>query len=89
MTTPAPQIKNNLAWAIIGLIFFWPLGIAAIIKAVKVNQLAAAGDIAGAQAAADSAKKFGIICLVIGLVLCVCGVILNVVAFNSANTAGM
>lgn len=89
MTTPNAPVNNNLVWGIVGLLFFWPVGIFALIKSLKVNSLAQAGDIAGAQAASESAKKLGLTSLIVGLVLCVCGVIANVVLFSSANTAGM
>jgi hypothetical protein len=91
MTQPpaaAPQVPNNLVWGIVGLLFFWPVGIFALIKSIKVQGLAASGDIAGAQASAESAKKLGIISLVVGLVVCVCGIGLNVFVL-SANSAGM
>jgi hypothetical protein len=92
MTQPpaaAAPVQNNLVWGILGLLFFWPVGIFALIKSIKVSGLAAAGDTAGAQASADSAKKLGIIALVVGLVLCVCGIGLNVFVLGASNSTGM
>jgi Tfp pilus assembly protein PilE len=52
-------IRNYLVWSILVTIFCcWPLGIPAIVYASKANNLAAAGDIAGAQKASKNAKTF-------------------------------
>lgn len=52
---------NNLVWAILCTVLCClPLGIVAIIKSTKVKELWAQGDHAGAQKAADDAKKFAI-----------------------------
>ena len=52
---------NNLVWAILCTVLCClPLGIVAIIKSTKVNELWNSGDKAGAQKAADDAKKFSI-----------------------------
>lgn len=79
MTTPSSPVKNNLGWGIAGLLLFWPVGLFALIKAIKVGSLSAAGDVAGAQAAADSAKKLGKIAVIVGAVIialyCIFGVI--------------
>lgn len=81
MTTPSTPVNNNLGWGIAGLILFWPVGLFALIKAIKVGSLSASGDIAGAQAAADSAKKLGKIAVIVGAVLialyCIFGVVLT------------
>ncbi|MGC5021720.1 CD225/dispanin family protein [Micromonospora sp. DT47] len=79
----APQqqpINNNMTMSIVGIFFFWPLAIPAIINASKVNPLLQQGDYAGAQAAAAESKKWskwaliiGIIGWVISLVCCVAG----------------
>lgn len=58
---PPPHINNNLVWAILSTVLCClPLGIVAIVKAAQVDGLVARGDYAGAQAAADSAKKWSI-----------------------------
>ncbi|WP_162907513.1 CD225/dispanin family protein [Allorhizocola rhizosphaerae] len=71
MTTPSTPVNNNLGWGIAGLILFWPVGLFALIKAIQVGSKQAAGDIAGAQASADSAKKLGKIAVIVGAVLIV------------------
>ena len=53
--------ENNLVWAILSTVLCcWPIGIVAIIKATKVKELWLQGDHAGAQKAADDAKKYSI-----------------------------
>lgn len=52
---------NNLVWAILCTVLCClPLGIVSIIKATKVKELWALGDYAGAQKAANDAKKWAI-----------------------------
>lgn len=52
---------NNLVWAILCTVLCClPLGIVAILKSTKVKELWAQGDHAGAQKAADDAKKYAI-----------------------------
>lgn len=65
----APPINNNLTISIISVFLFWPLAIPAIINATKVGTLQAQGDLAGAQHAADQAKKFAKLGIIIGGVL--------------------
>lgn len=53
--------ENYLIFAIMMTIFCcWPVGIFAIIKATKVRELWALGDVAGAQKASEDAKKLTI-----------------------------
>ena len=61
------QIDNNMTMSIVAIFLFWPLAIPAIINASKVNGLAAAGDFAGAQAAAAESKKWSKWALIVGL----------------------
>ena len=69
---------NNLVWAIVSTILCcWPIGIFAIIKATNVNKLWAQGDYAGAQQAADDAKKYSIWAGVLGAILIVIVIILS------------
>jgi len=92
------QVPSNLGWAIAGLLLFLPLGVFALINAMKVNDLAARGDVAGAQQAADQAKKFGKIAVFIGAgiwvlsILFSCGIfvlsILGVMGAGAASTGG-
>tara|TARA_R110002049_G_scaffold294570_1_gene481267 strand:+ start:244 stop:519 length:276 start_codon:yes stop_codon:yes gene_type:complete len=62
MNTPqTPPPDNHMVWAILSTILCcMPLGIVAIIKASKVEQLWYQGFHAEAQKAADDAKKWSI-----------------------------
>lgn len=65
MNTPNAPIPNNLVWAILSTLFCClPLGIVSIIHASKVDGLAAAGDLNGARAASENAKKWAIYAVV-------------------------
>jgi hypothetical protein len=76
---PAGQAPNNyLVWSILVTLFCClPLGIVAIVKSSQVNGLWAQGQYAEAQASADSAKKFVIWSVVIGVVV---GIIYAIIA---------
>ncbi len=73
-----PPINNWLVPSILTVFCCWPLAIPAIINATKVNNLQAAGDIAGAQAAADSAKRWTFIALGAGVVIAILYIVLVV-----------
>ncbi|MDV0439670.1 CD225/dispanin family protein [Xanthomonas sacchari] len=61
MNTTAPQVSNNLVWAILTTLFCClPLGIVSIVYAAQVNTKLAAGDVNGARESADKAKKWAI-----------------------------
>ena len=60
---------SNLAFAIIGLFMFFALGIPALIKAIRVNGLWAQGQHEEAIAQSNSARKLGLIAIIIGAVL--------------------
>ncbi|QTH39664.1 CD225/dispanin family protein [Yimella sp. cx-51] len=78
--------NNNLVIAILSTVLCClPLGIYAIIQATKVNGLWQQGDTAGAQKAADDAKKFSIIGAVVGLVISVIYMILMFTVLNNSN----
>ncbi|KAA3625115.1 MAG: CD225/dispanin family protein [Flavobacterium sp.] len=71
---------NNLVWAIICTVLCClPLGIVAIIKSTKVKELWLQGDHAGAQKAADDAKKYSIWGMVVGGVVVILYIIFVVV----------
>ncbi|MCF8609644.1 CD225/dispanin family protein [Gordonia sp. HY285] len=56
---PGMEPDNNLVWAILSTVLCClPLGIVSIVKSTSVGKLWAMGDYAGAQQAADDAKKF-------------------------------
>ena len=60
---------SNLVLAIIGLVLFFPLGIPALIKAIRVNTLWAQGQHEEALVQANSARRFGLLAIIIGAVL--------------------
>jgi hypothetical protein len=65
--TPPP---NYLVWAILSTIFCClPFGIASIVFAAQVNGKYASGDVAGARASSEKAKRFAIIAAIVGLVV--------------------
>ena len=68
---PAGQAPNNyLVWSILVTLFCClPFGIVAIVKSSQVNGLWAQGRYAEAQASAESAKKWVIWSVVIGVVV--------------------
>ena len=72
---PQQPVDNNMTMSIVSIFLFWPLAIPAIINASKVNPLLAAGDIGGAQAAANESKKWSKLALIVGLVLWGIGII--------------
>ena len=76
---------NNLVWAILCTVLCClPLGIVAIIKSTKVKELWMSGDHAGAQKAADDAKKYAMWGAIIGGV----GVLLYVILVFVVGVAG-
>ena len=60
--------NNYLAWSIVSIILFWPLGIAAIINATKVDPAWQMGNAAMAQEHSNKAKMFSMIATIIGAV---------------------
>ena len=68
--------KNYLGLAIVCILFCWPLGIPAIIKASKVNSLWDSGRFEEARTASASARKFATIGLIVGIIINVIYIIL-------------
>lgn len=63
----AGKPDNNLVWAILAtVVCCLPLGIVSIVKSTSVDKLWALGDFAGAQRAADEAKKWAMWSAIIG-----------------------
>lgn len=57
-----PPPNNNLVWAIVTTVLCClPFGIVSIVKAAEVNSKWAMGDVAGAYASAQAAKKWAIV----------------------------
>ena len=80
-----PKPDNYLVWAILSTLFCClPLGIVSIVYSSKVDGLYNAGDYAGAQNAADNAKKFAMWGAIAGIV----GVVLYILFFVVLGVAG-
>lgn len=77
---------NYLVWAILSTIFCClPLGIVSIVYSSKVDGLYNAGDFAGAQNAADNAKKFAMWGAIIGAI----GAILYAILVGAGVASGL
>lgn len=81
-------VPNYMVPAIISIFCCWPLAIAAIIFAAKVNGQVAAGDIAGAQESSKKAKMFSFIGLGIGIVVWIIVILFYGVAILAAMSGG-
>jgi hypothetical protein len=55
---PAPP-PVNAGWAVVSLLFFWPLSFSAFSHAFNVYPLWASGNVAGAQYASDRVRRLG------------------------------
>ena len=60
---------NNLTWALVSILSFWPLAIVAIIKATQVKKLWEKGEQEQAIANAKSARLWALISIISGAVL--------------------
>jgi hypothetical protein len=77
-------------WSILVTIFCCiPFGIVAIVKSSQVNGLWAQGRYAEAQASAESAKKWVIWSVVVGLIVNAILIGVNVATMNSNTNAAM
>jgi hypothetical protein len=74
---------SHLGWAIVAIVFFWPLAIAAFINYGRIESSWYRGDSAGAQRASDNVKKYGVIALVIGIALFVLWIVLAATVFST------
>lgn len=82
--------SNNLVWAILCTVLCClPLGVASIVYATKVDGLYNSGDYAGAQKAADNAKKYAMIGAIIGGIgIVLYGILVAVGAVGMIGAAG-
>jgi Interferon-induced transmembrane protein len=83
--SPAEAVKSNLWMAIVSMLLFTPLGIAALINSFRVESRLTAGDIAGAVKASTLVRKLFIISIA------VCAVVLLftiIVALASSGSGG-
>ncbi|HET8613956.1 MAG TPA: CD225/dispanin family protein [Actinomycetales bacterium] len=72
--------QNYLVWAILSTLFCClPLGVVSIVFAAQVNSKWSAGDVAGAQDAAEKAKKFAMWSAIAAVAVIVLYVLLIVV----------
>ena len=78
---PQDKPSSNIGWAIAALFAFWPLAIPAFIFSSKVDNAWNMGDRAGAENASHSAKQFGLVAVIIGVVLLVLLIIWFIVIF--------
>ncbi|HJC60094.1 MAG TPA: CD225/dispanin family protein [Candidatus Dietzia intestinigallinarum] len=71
--TTDPQLgpPSNIGWAVASILFFWPLSFVAMTRAMQVYPLWQAGRHSEAEAASATAKKLGVISLVLVAVLIV------------------
>jgi hypothetical protein len=61
--------NNYIILAVIGILFFWPTGIIALMYALQVNSRYDSGNPVLAQYAAINARRWGIISIVVGVIL--------------------
>jgi hypothetical protein len=65
---PGPPPSSQIGWAVVALLFCWPLAIPAFIYSSRVESAWYRGDVDGARRASDNARTCGIVALVIGIV---------------------
>ena len=83
MNATAPQVPNNLVWAILTTLFCClPAGIVSIVFAAQVDGKWNTGDYAGAQASSQKARTWAIVSAVIGLAFTLIYVVVLVSAGN-------
>lgn len=63
-----PTVPNHMVVAIVSILLCWPVGIASIVFACKVNSRLKSGDVAGAEKASNAAKVTSIIGIALGVV---------------------
>jgi hypothetical protein len=71
-----PPPPGHLGWAIVALLFFWPLAIAAFINYSRVESSWYRGDVDASLRASAAVKRYGVIALCVGLAIVVLWVVL-------------
>jgi hypothetical protein len=77
---------SHLALAIASVLFFWPLGIPAVVYAVQVLEKWGAGDFSGAKRSSSSAKSFAMLALMVGALVLIMYVFFMISAVQSASS---
>lgn len=91
MNSQSRAVSNNLVWAILSTLFCClPLGIVSIVYAAKVDGLAAAGNLAAAQEAANKAKTWAIWAAAAWLILVVLYIVfVMVIGISAGGLSGL
>ena len=76
-----------MGWAVVSILFFWPLSFVAMTRALQVYPLWASGQYSEAMAASASAKKLGMISLGIIAVIFVLYILFIIIMVAVAGTA--
>lgn len=78
---------SNVGWAVATILFFWPLAFVAMSRALDVYPLWATGRYAESEAASATAKKYGMISLIIWGVLILLYLVFIVIMIAVASTS--
>lgn len=88
---PAPNsvyhgepIESHLVKAIVSFFFFWPLGIAALVNAFKVDNLVAVRDYNQAMICSQKADKYAKLGITLGIIFISLGLLLNLVMCSAS-----
>ena len=84
---PGPPPSNQIGWAIVAIILFWPLAIPAFIYSSRVESAWNYGDVAGAEQASQNAKKCGVAALIVGIVIAVLMIVLFAAVFSQVDSS--
>ncbi|MEU2202693.1 CD225/dispanin family protein, partial [Isoptericola sp. NPDC019482] len=84
---PAAGSRAGTAWAIVAMVFFWPLAIGAVLASVRASRARGAGDDAVAAEQVRHVRALGIAAVVTGVVVRLVGVAVLVGAVSLADRA--
>lgn len=77
-------IESHLIKAIVSFFFFWPLGIAALVNAFKVDNLVAVRDYNQAMICSQKADKYAKLGITLGIIFISLGLLLNLVMCSAS-----
>jgi len=80
-----PRPNPHWGWAVVAIIFCWPLCIPAFVFASRVDWLYDEGSVSQSEQSSKLAKLFGLIALIVGLVLLVIIIIASIAAARAYN----